>query len=234
MRAIVFLDWQNVYKRARETFHDPDDADYTLGQVSPSAVALELVRRSGLQDPCADGSDLQLEEVRVYRGQPNQQYDAGAYGAYRRQVAAWSRANNKVEVISRVLTGYTRTVTRPGVSYTSQSNIREKGVDVALAIDLVTLAIDGHYDRAIVFSGDHDLAPALEYVMKWAQANEKPLPIVQVAAWKPDDENGRRLNVRRPLKVWCHWLDRSAYDAVKDRRNYKEPAPLSQRPTPGP
>ncbi len=43
-------------------------------------------------------------------------------------------------------------------------SIREKGVDVKIAIDIVIDAIKGAYDTAIVVSSDTDLVPALEYV----------------------------------------------------------------------
>lgn len=42
--------------------------------------------------------------------------------------------------------------------------IREKGVDVQIAIDLVIGAIEGDYDVAIVVSSDTDLIPAIRYV----------------------------------------------------------------------
>jgi uncharacterized LabA/DUF88 family protein len=40
--------------------------------------------------------------------------------------------------------------------------LREKGVDVLLAIDLVRLAAENTYDVAIVLSGDGDLVPAVQ------------------------------------------------------------------------
>lgn len=43
--------------------------------------------------------------------------------------------------------------------------IREKGVDVKLAIDLVIGAADDLYDSAIVISSDTDLIPAIKYVI---------------------------------------------------------------------
>ena len=43
--------------------------------------------------------------------------------------------------------------------------IREKGVDVKLAIDVVIGASDNLYDTAIVISSDTDLIPALKYVV---------------------------------------------------------------------
>ena len=43
--------------------------------------------------------------------------------------------------------------------------IREKGVDVKLAIDLVIGAVDNLYDVAVVISSDTDLIPAVKYVL---------------------------------------------------------------------
>lgn len=232
MDGIVFLDWQNIYRRARDCFHDDTDDDFTLGQVHPAATATELLRRSEANAPVA-GKDLHLKQIRIYRGQPDQEQDSKGYAAFRRQAAAWSLANNRTEVVSRVLRGYPHQVNRDGVCYTTASKVREKGIDVALAIDLVTMAIEGEYDRAVVFSGDHDIAPALEYVLRWAEQQGKALPIVEVAAWRPDGERGFRLNVTRGQKVFCHWLDSQTYHRLCDDRDYTV-ASSAGRPRPGP
>ena len=50
-------------------------------------------------------------------------------------------------------------------------NIREKGVDVKLAVDLVIGATDNLYDTAIVISSDTDLIPAIKYVCKAKKKN---------------------------------------------------------------
>src|SRR3989344_7315687 len=42
--------------------------------------------------------------------------------------------------------------------------IREKGIDVKIAVDVVTDAVDDHYDTAVIVSSDTDLIPAIEYV----------------------------------------------------------------------
>jgi uncharacterized protein YqfB (UPF0267 family) len=45
-----------------------------------------------------------------------------------------------------------------------EGNIREKGVDVKLSLDLAIGAVDNLYDTAIVISSDTDLIPAIQYV----------------------------------------------------------------------
>lgn len=44
------------------------------------------------------------------------------------------------------------------------NKIREKGVDVQIAIDLVIGVAENSYDTAIVVSSDTDLIPAIKYV----------------------------------------------------------------------
>lgn len=57
-------------------------------------------------------------------------------------------------------------VVRRDLNYRGWPDIppREKGVDVALAIDLVESALLGQYDVAVVFSCDSDLLPAMKYL----------------------------------------------------------------------
>lgn len=42
--------------------------------------------------------------------------------------------------------------------------LREKGIDVKLATDLIVGAVDNQYDAAIVVSSDSDLVPAIDWV----------------------------------------------------------------------
>jgi uncharacterized LabA/DUF88 family protein len=44
--------------------------------------------------------------------------------------------------------------------------IREKGVDVKIALDIVIGAVSDLYDTAIIVSSDTDLVPAIKYVIK--------------------------------------------------------------------
>lgn len=58
--------------------------------------------------------------------------------------------------------------------------LREKGVDVLLAVDLVRLAAENRYDTAIVLSGDGDLVPAMDVVQQvYHKRVEVALPQVQ-------------------------------------------------------
>jgi hypothetical protein len=109
------------------------------------------------------------------------------------------------------------------------SEVREKGIDVALALDLVTMATDDAYDLAIVMSCDHDLAPAVERVIAW-RATRGEGPEVAVASWKKDYGKSPRMWVSKGHSVCCHWLDRETYWGVTDERNYGNPTPADFAP----
>jgi hypothetical protein len=82
-RVVVFLDWQNVYKGAREAFCGYG-APHWEGQVHPLALGQLIAADSPY--------DRQLHQVRVYRGQPDAPRDPKGYAASARQVAAWRQS----------------------------------------------------------------------------------------------------------------------------------------------
>lgn len=51
-----------------------------------------------------------------------------------------------------------------GVKTIKFERLREKGIDVKLATDLIVGAVDNQYDTAIVVSSDSDLVPAIDWV----------------------------------------------------------------------
>lgn len=132
-RVVVFLDYQNVYSRARESFCDPLDPA-TCGQVNPVRLA-QLITARGL-------GPRQLVAVQIYRGRPDSTKDPRAYGANVRQSAAWEHLP-LTKVITRQL--------RYPLNW-PQERAEEKGIDVALAIDFVMMAIRNDYDVGVIMS----------------------------------------------------------------------------------
>src|SRR5690606_28497880 len=83
-RLVVFFDWQNVYRRAREAFEDDEGPAYK-GQVDPIDLAHVLKRKYEENH----GEDAELVDIRIYRGRPRQAQDEKAYAAFRRQTSRW-------------------------------------------------------------------------------------------------------------------------------------------------
>jgi uncharacterized LabA/DUF88 family protein len=200
-RLVVFIDYQNTYHAAREAFHEPRDDPSRFGQVRP----LELGRYiNNLQ-----GDDRKLEEVRIYRGLPSNERDRQGYAASQRQVDEWRR-QDRVTVISRPLR-YPRNY--------PEEKAEEKGIDVALAVDYVIMAVRGEYDVGFIMSLDTDLRPALEVVGSIEGQT------AEVAAFSPEGQRRRqrrRLHVP-DLDIWCHWIPRAAYDRMSDDHDYNRP-----------
>lgn len=207
---MVFIDYQNVYRNARRTFGADADDVASFGQIDPLQVGLHL----------ADLAQGQLAQVRIYRGMPNSNYDPPGNSAARRQVRVWNMDQRVVPV------------TRP-LRYPKKrrGGEEEKGIDVALAVDYVRLAMEDKYDVGIIFSSDTDLLPALELVLDMSKPKgltRKPRRTVQVATWT----RCKRLTLTKP-KIWCHVLDFDTFSAVQDKVNYaRELPPDKTRPHP--
>jgi len=190
-RVMVFVDYQNVYGWARRQFHGINPAS-AEGHVDPLLLGEHLVSRR--QRPS------ELEQVRVYRGRPNPDKQAHSAAANDRQTAAWERGG-KVTVIRRPLRYPGKWPDVPAV---------EKGVDVALAIDLVRLAMTSAFDVAVVCSADTDLMPAIETVYDLHLAH------IELATWA----GAHRLRFPSTQLPWCHLISETQYRTLADTTDY--------------
>jgi uncharacterized LabA/DUF88 family protein len=221
-RVVVFFDWQNVYMRAREAFESTNSSS-AKGQTDPVDLAYVLLDKIATRFP---DEAFELSQIRIYRGRPTQQSDPKAYDAFQRQAARWA-LNNKVHPRFNDL----RYPDDWGDADCTDSP-REKGIDVALAVDLITMARDNLFDLGIVMSADYDLVPAIQHVYSRRKTRGDG-PRVEVAAWK-SDQGDKPLRIQLPHdKVWCTWLDRSDYWGVVDETDYKLKAEHRSGPRPG-
>ena len=137
--------------------------------------------------------------IRVLRARRR---DSKTYAANRRQFAKWQNS-------SPCLSVFARTITYRGATHV------EKGVDVALAIDLVRCALfDDACDIAILFSSDTDLLPALELI---STRKGPTLPL--------KSRHGAVRGNHPPLdiphaRLRQHRLEHKIYRRVEDRTDY--------------
>jgi len=193
-RVVVFVDYQNAYRSARDAFHDHTFDPHWLGQIHPTALGLLLITLSG--DP-----ERSLTQIRMYRGLPSNQRDPKGYAAARRQIAAWETMPT-VDVTTRSLR-YPRNYPR--------EKPEEKGIDVRIALDFYAMAVRNEYDIGVLMSSDTDLLPALEEVVRMPGG-----PSAEVAAWAPLEQ---RLRVRG-ARIPCTWIDEKHYATIQDNRDY--------------
>ena len=200
-RVVVFVDYQNAYRRARAAFHDDLADPHWMGQFYPDALG-ELIATK-------DGShERRLHQVRMYRGLPDVRKDGRGHQAAHLQIAAWRRSHS-VAVTTRPLR-YPR-------DYPA-SPPQEKGIDVQLALDFVMMAVRDEYEVGVLMSNDTDLRPALEEVVRLGRQT------VEVATWAPIGQRRRyRLHLTGQFagnQPYCHWIDHAAYLAVQDAADY--------------
>jgi hypothetical protein len=131
--------------------------------------------------------------IRVYRGRPDPNHQRLPAAANDAQASQWSR-DQRVQMIRRQL-NYRDWPTQPP---------QEKGIDVALAVDLMHLAFQKQYDALVLFSSDTDLLPALEIIVKLRLGH------VEVACWA----GFKPLRFSASNLPWCHSLKEKDWRAV--------------------
>lgn len=189
-----------MHRRAKNVFAT------VSGHFSPWALGKRLVeiRNANLANEAST-----LHQVRVYRGLPDSRLQPKANAANQAQTAAWmnsSPAPNHLYIYRRPLR-YPAQWPKAGVAP------QEKGVDVALAVDLVQLTYQGGFDIAIVCSHDSDFSPALDVIRTASTASVH----LEVASWS----NRNRISYTDDSnKPWCHRLTETDFNSVKDTRSY--------------
>jgi hypothetical protein len=102
------------------------------------------------------------------------------------------------------------------VNHGGSFTAREKGIDVSLAISIVEGSLDRDFDAAIVFSGDTDLAPALELVFR------RHLVHLEIAAWSGSKPLWFPEFMRQtpPVRLpYCHFLNAEDFLKARDYSN---------------
>jgi uncharacterized LabA/DUF88 family protein len=191
-RVIIFVDYQNVVKRASDFFNKNFPDKNRTKHIDPTKLGQKLI--ANYED------SRELKEIRIYTGIPSKYKEPQSYSKFSKRIESW-QSDPLVRVITRPLSypfGWPRR-SKPG------EKPREKGIDVNLAIDFVTMAIRKEYEVGILFSVDTDLKPALEFV-----TSNDVSARAEVAAWRRQADHQIRLalSMNRPF---CHWLTEDDY-----------------------
>lgn len=194
-RTVVFVDYQNMYRSAREAFGWLSEGGH-FGNFRPYGFARQMVRPL----------DRALSQVRVYTGIHTPQRNGAQNANMQRRMRAWiAEAPDKVQLFPRPLR-YSKK--RPGGE--------EKGVDVELAIHMVSLALDDAFDVVVLASMDTDLVPPLQLI-----ADRYPEKRIVTAGFEPIDG----CDTGAPLDLAGHDIQRVRigkrdFDRMADKRNF--------------
>jgi uncharacterized LabA/DUF88 family protein len=196
-KVTLFIDAQSLYNAIRDAFFSDTD-NHVCGQVDPMKLANFICS----QPP--PGVTRVLNEVRVYSGRPDPTRDPRTHAAHMKQCAEWSRGG--VHLITRQLR-----YPREWPNHRAQ----EKGIDVTLAIDFVSFAVDCLHDVGVLASFDTDLIPAMEFVLKRPTMKCR----VEVVGLNSSKTPRRRLRVPG-YSLYCYWIDAGIYGTIADTTDY--------------
>lgn len=90
----------------------------------------------------------------------------------------------------------------------------EKGIDIRIALDVISLAREGKYDVALIFSQDQDLSEVVDEVLALAKIQGRAITLA--SAFPAGAANRRGIN-----KTDWITIDKATYDACIDPRDYR-------------
>jgi uncharacterized LabA/DUF88 family protein len=197
-RTVAFIDGQNLFYAAKIAFGHAYP-NYDVG-----ALATALCLRQGWQ----------LQQVRFYSGIPDSGDDPFWNHFWEAKLAQMGR--ERIHVFSRPLRYRNQTIHLPnGLTHTILVG-QEKGVDVRLALDIVSLAYKGAYDVALVMSQDQDLSEVADEVREIARQQNRWLKMASAFPFSPASSNRRGINGADWIRI-----DRTTYDSSLDTRDYR-------------
>lgn len=197
--SMAFFDVQNLFRHAKEAFHEHDDDPYHHPSFNPIKLHEGIAQMMG----CIPNM------TRYYTGIPLKA-DQPMWGGYwENRLRALSRA--RVHTTTRQLQYHTET--RDGEEVVVA---REKGIDVRIALDLVSCTRRKEFDTAIIFSQDQDLAEAVNEMRSIAQEQGRTIIIVSAFPVGHASSRGGIRHASRHIE-----MDKEFYDSCLDTNDYR-------------
>lgn len=197
-RCFAFIDGQNLFNGAKEAF------GYHWPNYDVQLLCQALCANQGWQ----------LDGIYFYTGVPSQIVDQPRNHFWNRKLAAM--ASRGITVYSRELRYSNQRVNVPGgVSTTTQVG-REKGIDIRIALDIVSTARQRRFDVALIFSQDQDFSEVADEVRAIALEQNRWIKIASAYPFSPTSRNKRGINDTDWIKI-----DKITYDACIDPVDYR-------------
>jgi len=195
---MAFFDGQNLYQHAKEAF----------GHYHPNNDPIKLHKAV-----CA-ARGWRPTLTRFYTGVPSHTESAMWASYWSNRVLALKRVG--VHVTTRPLRYRKQEVLGPDGKIEVVTTPQEKGIDVRMALDIVSLARKRQFDIALIFSQDQDLQ---EIVQEISDISKEQSHWMMIACAFPDSPTAS--STRGIDKTDWFKMDQKFYDQCIDPRDYR-------------
>jgi uncharacterized LabA/DUF88 family protein len=228
LRASVVIDYQNVHLTAHDVFDLSGHQHDSL--IDPMAFARTAVRVRNAKQ--REGFSLaQLSRVIAFRGLHHVEYDWEQNRRCIDQSRQWRKDGAEVDLRdlkysfefgadgSPVLDIYGKKIPK--------GRPKEKGIDVLCAISCIRESFRSDIDLVILATRDTDLIPALDELYDLRGREPRLYAQVETVAWfnsnavAEGNYTGGNLRPTAPRRIWNTNLDRAAFVASRDTRDYR-------------
>lgn len=196
-RAIAFIDGQNLYHQLRDGF-DCTHPNYDVMALSHAVCQLR---------------GWHLKKVHFYTGTPERVDDPKWHDFWAKKLLAIKRQG--CSVFSRRLRYRDREIIIGQETHIIRV-AEEKGIDVRLALDCVSLALSHDFDVGLIFSQDQDMSELVDEIKKIARQQNRWIQIACAFPVSPTARNTRGINGAEWIEI-----DRALYARCIDPRDYR-------------
>ena len=197
-RAIAFFDGQNLYHGAKAAF------GYTFPNYDASLLAKEI---------CAQ-HEWHLAQIRFYTGVHTPEGNEYWHRFWAAKLGHMGRQG--IMTFHRKLRYQNTKIDLPDGRQGIVTFAQEKGIDVRIALDVVSTVLENACDVALVFSQDQDLSEVADEVRKIAKRSGRWVKIASAYPVGPTSRNKRGINGTDWIKI-----DKKIYDRCIDPRDYR-------------
>jgi uncharacterized LabA/DUF88 family protein len=209
-RVLVFIDGQNAYKACERLYkHGPCHPILLAERLAQGRKLVGVRYYSGVHDPTIDPDGRSRTDRRH-----NLMRRTGVTVVERklRYRTEWGFDPNALPDPRKNMGQSMQTTVRPF------KRAREKGIDLAIGLDVVDLARAGRMDVAVIASSDNDLCEAARSTHNATSGPQRVS--VECALF-----NERRSPVLLAHYDYTHQLRYADFDAARDSFDYKNPVP---------
>lgn len=196
--AIAFIDGQNLFRHAKEAF------GHYHPNYNPVALHKAVCAANGWRPTI----------VRFYTGVPDMKRDPEWAGYWNNRVLAMKRAG--IVVTTRQLKYREKTGFNANGDAETLIVAQEKGIDIRIALDVVSLSLRKQFDVGVIYSQDQDLNEIVEEVKNISLLQNRHIKLACAFPTGPSASYDRGID-----KIDWFGMDQSFYDACLDPRDYR-------------